>query len=212
MRSEAIETIEREGFVGEIHYDEDAQAPYDWCDMLGTLVTWHRRFCPQMDGEKQFGTPQDFLDQAKEGGWVWVNVGLIDHSGQSFYLIAEETRKRKQRQGDDAHPMDPGGWDSGQVGFMYCTKERFVEVVDTKTHRWRVRAKAVLESELETWDQYVSGQVYGYTVKSPDGEVIDSCWGFYGDESVKADMVEALDSAVRQAQGAERMERENFAL
>lgn len=212
MSNDAIERIEQDGFVGEIHYDEDPMSPVDAMDQLGTLVTWHRRSCWQEDGEKVFGTPNDFMERAKREGWVWVNVGLIDHSGQSFYLISEDTRKRTQRRGDDAHPMDPGGWDSGQVGFLYTTKDRFKEVMDTNLHRWRVRAKEALESELETWDEYARGAVYGYVVKAPGGEVIESCWGFYGDESVKAEMKAAMDHAVKAAKDAERMERETFAL
>lgn len=35
--------------------------------------------------------------------------------------------------------------------------------------------------ELKTYRQYLAGEVYGYMVKSPDGEVLDSCWGFYDD-------------------------------
>jgi hypothetical protein len=63
---------------------------------------------------------------------------------------------------------------------------------------WRARAREVIDAEVETYDQYLRGDVYGYILekevtveeKCPHcGEVIntytameevDSCWGFYG--------------------------------
>lgn len=41
--SDAVETIEQDGFVGRIFQDEDPTSPKDW-DQLGTFVTWHRRY------------------------------------------------------------------------------------------------------------------------------------------------------------------------
>jgi len=34
----------------------------------------------------------------------------------------------------------------------------------------------------ETWCNYLNGNVYGYNVEGPDGEHVDSCWGFYPDK------------------------------
>ena len=42
-------------------------------------------------------------------------------------------------------------------------------------------AKKILEGEVETYNQYLTGDVYGFILEKPDGEHIDSCWGFYGD-------------------------------
>jgi len=181
--AEAVETIEREGFVGKLYQDEDPSSPKDW-DQLGTLVTWHREYCFDEDGKKVFGSPQDFLERAGAEGWIYLPVGMIDHSGISLYV------------GSGAHVMDYGGWDSGQIGFIYTTPKR-IEEMGTP----RDGVEACLAGEVETWDQFVTGDIYGYVIEGPsDGDSDshrDSCWGFYGFEEAKREMVEMLDAAIR---------------
>ena len=66
----------------------------------------------------------------------------------------------------------------------------------------------ILESEIETWDTYLRGDVYGFVAEDPEGEQIDSCWGFYGDEGIKSATEEAqshIDYHIDQA----RKEHEN---
>ncbi|ASR77193.1 hypothetical protein KIV66_gp86 [Mycobacterium phage MyraDee] len=43
--------------------------------------------------------------------------------------------------------------------------------------------KAALLSTLREFESWARGEVYGYTVQGPDGEHVDSCWGFIGDDS-----------------------------
>jgi hypothetical protein len=43
-------------------------------------------------------------------------------------------------------------------------------------------ARKNAQAEIETWIDYCNGDVYGYIVKDNDGEVLDSVWGFYGEE------------------------------
>lgn len=44
----------------------------------------------------------------------------------------------------------------------------------------RERAEELLRAEVQCYDDYLTGQVYGYVVKGDNGEE-DSCWGFVGD-------------------------------
>jgi hypothetical protein len=50
-----------------------------------------------------------------------------------------------------------------------------------------------LRGEVETYSAYMSGEVYGFQITEnadPDdperGDIIDSCWGYYGDDGIKA--------------------------
>lgn len=178
MSREAVETLAKDGFTAEILHDEDPMSPKEW-DQLGTLVTWHRSYCFDQDGRKVFGSPAEFLGAAKEGGWIFLPVAMIDHSGISLY------------EGTRAHICDPGGWDSGQVGFIYTTPER-MKVIGTPTSE----VENVLRGELEQWDQYVTGDVYGVVVSGPDSGVRESCWGFYGLEYAKQEAQEMLDAEI----------------
>jgi hypothetical protein len=73
------------------------------------------------------------------------------------------------------------------VGWTYVTddeirKEYGVKRISKKT---RAKATALLEIEVKTYDQYLTGDVYGYVVKDPDGNCVESCWGFFGGDDVK---------------------------
>lgn len=48
-------------------------------------------------------------------------------------------------------------------------------------------------SQVKALQHVVDGEVYGFTVEDGDGDVVDSCWGFIGDESYC--LSEGIDSA-----------------
>jgi hypothetical protein len=180
-RSNAVETIEAGDYVAYILPDDDPFPPWD-ADNFGKYAHWHRREYigntpptigqgHYVDGEPHFEYPQDFVDFAKKNGWLYLPVALLDHSGWHIWV------------GDSSHWCDPGGWDSGQVGFIYATPEKVREWFSVKriTKKVRERALKLLEGEVKTLDDYYRGNVYGYKiVKSDDeDEVVDSCWGYY---------------------------------
>jgi hypothetical protein len=87
-------------------------------------------------------------------------------------------------------PFDSMGWDSGAVGVLFDTTESR-EMCGTDLEHVR----EALLGELHTYDQHLTGDVYGYVVEDVTGEQIDSCWGFYGIEDVRSEARAAADSA-----------------
>lgn len=96
---------------------------------------------------------------------VWLPLYLYDHSG-----ITMST-------GKFSCP-----WDSGQVGFAFITRERALSEYGGKilTAATRAKALALIVGEVETYDMYLTGDVWGYVLEDADGEQIDSLWGCYG--------------------------------
>ena len=86
-------------------------------------------------------------------------------------------------------------WDSGQVGYIYTTKDKLYEcyadsvTVDSLDMD---RLKKQLVQEVAIYDQFIRGDVYGYSLESDDGEMIDSCTGFYGTDWVDNGLFENL--------------------
>jgi len=97
-------------------------------------------------------------------------------------------------------------WDSGQVGFIFITKETMIENFGGKnlTEKLKEQAVEICKADVKTYDQYLTGEVYRYTIlesvemvsmTKKDWEAgncdnvehfnqdveIDSCGGFYGD-------------------------------
>jgi hypothetical protein len=38
---------------------------------------------------------------------------------------------------------------------------------------------------VKTLDDYYTGSVYGFTIEDENGNETDSCWGYYGDDSIE---------------------------
>ena len=86
-------------------------------------------------------------------------------------------------------------WDSGQVGFIYMTREKAEEnwpSLKDDPDALRLKAEERLEAEVEVYDQYLTGEVYGYVIEDDDGEEVESCWGFYGEEDAQQEGEKAL--------------------
>jgi len=189
---DALETIERDGFTARLYADEDPQNPRtDW-DQLGIIVHWHRRHT--IGDRKITDTERDALSRPR--GWALLErylrategligplipVGLLDHSGLRVYA------------GGGSAPGDAQGWDSGTVGFIYTTKKKVDELgapLDSLDDQ--------LRGEIEEYNQYLSGDIYGYVIEDQDGNDAPdgSCWGFYGYDYAISQMNEALDHCI----------------
>lgn len=148
--------------------------------------------CPRCEGRGEVELPLAAYLKQERGATVILPLGLIDHSGISMYV------------GAGAHPHDPGGWDSGQVGVIFDTTETREQLQDTT----REEIEKQLRAEVDTYAEYLRGEVYCYTVTGPDGEHIDSCGGFLGDlEDVTAQANEAAQQGLRAARRERREAR-----
>lgn len=171
---QAIETIEMNGFEIKIFQDDDAMNPRTKWGNMGKMVCFHRRY-DLGDKGHHYNYPEElqaFLDESKA---IYLPLYLLDHSGLS---------------------MNTGGfncpWDSGQVGVIYVTRETIVKEYGKDTKKNREKALKYLQAEVETYNRYLQGDVYGYSVEKVntcdkcgncESESVDSCWGFYGIES-----------------------------
>lgn len=192
----------------EIEQSDYADDPREWSNLC-TMICWHGRYnlgdkhdfddidefferlCYEVlhkDDEETYGLHwQDMFKMLKESDLILIKaINMYDHSG-----ITVST--------SSGYPYNDR-WDAGIVGFIYVTKKTiFDECGGITEENWKERADKYLEGEMETYDQYLRGDVYGYKLtktamqqdKCPHcGKVIreyeeeieeDSCWGFYGD-------------------------------
>ena len=76
--------------------------------------------------------------------------------------------------GDRVYPYNDR-WDSGLVGWIVYARQK------DDGEDWRENAFARMRAEVEEYDHYLTGEVYGFTLYE-NGEETDSCWGYYGDD------------------------------
>lgn len=186
-----IETITDGTITGHIYQDEDASNPRTEWDNVGKMVCFHRRY--NLGDKHEFSDPDEFREyweeQDPDNQWVILPLYLYDHSGITI------------RTGPFSCP-----WDSGQVGWIYCTKED----IDKEWNGDRERAEKYLQGEVENYDQYLTGDVYGYVVDDEDGEQLDSCWGFYGLEYCLEEMKEQVRYFAKAANAQEMRNRVGY--
>lgn len=77
-------------------------------------------------------------------------------------------------------------WDSGCFGVAICTKEQVVEAFGNDTD-WKQHAEDIIEDEIETYDKFLTGETYIYTVYEYDKAakewtLTDTCSGFYSND------------------------------
>lgn len=108
-------------------------------------------------------------------------------------------------------------WDTSRVGFIYLAKVKAKQEYghpEFKAEGWteamHKKTVEMLENEVETYDQYLTGEVYGFVLEShewpfeiPDQEVDiedddltwedeESCWGFFGDDVHQSGIMDHL--------------------
>jgi hypothetical protein len=187
---EAIETFENAGFTASLYHDDCGESPRNW-DNLGHMVCWHRRNNlgdEQVRPGEHAGSLKGFekwLVQERKAR-VILPIYIYEHSGITITARYETYLTYPDKQ-----------WDAGQVGYIYVDEETIrkeygVQRISTKLMR---KVAEVLVGEVETYDQYLTGDVYGYMVEDEAGKHVDSCWGFFGLEYAKKEAQAALASA-----------------
>ena len=68
------------------------------------------------------------------------------------------------------------------------------------TKKIREKVVSVTIGEVELYDNYLTGMVYGYDIEPKDSnkliECDDSCWGFYGSDFEKNGLLEYAKNAI----------------
>lgn len=177
--------------------DPDSINPREEFDLAATMACWHRRYrlgddrgCAALTAairasgdyrdsweRTDAGVHHRGLDLTRPGDIayalpkcrdiVWMPLYLFDHNGITIST------------GPFACP-----WDSGQVGFVFMTKAQIMSTLAPNGATrlgslLRRRTIELMSAEVAEYDQYLTGDIWGYIV-ADDDEQLDSCWGYFG--------------------------------
>lgn len=181
-----------------ITQDSNPQNPRKY-DNLGTMVCFHNRYSLGDDyhnlKSSDFNDWKDLSDYLikERNAVVILPLYLLDHSGLSISISSFNDK-----------------WDSGQIGFIYISREYALKEYGGKIVTKATKEKIInyFKGEVETYDQYLKGDVYGFRIieevkylKVPlanfgdkgimildpsnyetiiEDEEIESCYNFYG--------------------------------
>jgi len=84
-------------------------------------------------------------------------------------------------------------WDSENIdGWIYMPWSKARQEWYGTDKEVRVKALECLKAEVEEYDSYLQGDVWGHVIKDEDGTVVDSCWGYFGLEYARECAKEAV--------------------
>lgn len=168
-----MDTINYKGYAIEVTPDEWAENPRTAWDNLGTMVCFHSRY--KLGDKHNFSDGEELMNHIKETNAIALPLYLYDHSGITISTSSFSCH-----------------WDSGMIGMIFITREDILKEFGGKRITPKLKAKVIelLTGEVETFDQFITGEVYQYAIKNHEGGIIDSCSGFYGDNHETSGLLE----------------------
>lgn len=185
-----------------IEQDQFSDDPRSW-DNLGTMLCCHRDYqlgdCnSNRETEEQlseicrkYGKSDEEIDEMTFGEEIRFILDQPDICGMPLWLydhsgISISTGRRCP-------------WDSSFIGLIFVEKDFYLAQTCIKDEEnWKEAAKKTLEGEIETYSDFLEGNVYQWTLYEPtvvirqtmdgkelsreideEGEMIDSMSGFY---------------------------------
>jgi len=158
-----------------IYNDDDPQNPRTEWDNFGHMIAFHRRYTLGDEGHgididdfDGWDALKKYLIKEKEAAII-VPLYLFDHSGITINTTGFSCP-----------------WDSGQVGFTYVTRQEILDNWQEKrlTKDLKEKARSLLVAEVQNFDDYLTGNCYGYVLEDENGNEIWSCWGYSGDSAI----------------------------
>jgi len=136
------------------HGDHECPLEYTKEDDGVIFVSFEKR--STLSDYHKFSSPEEAKTWGEENDYDVLPLFKYEHSG-----VAYSPRSFIGR----AHHAE---WDSGQVGFVLVKLDKFKDSTPLQ----------VAESWCKSVTTWVNNEYYGYVIENPDGEHLDSCWGF----------------------------------
>lgn len=175
-----------------IYQDTDAESPRKWGPQ-GHMICWHNRY--QLGDDHDYSNADEYLtdlltesgceeDEAEEivnrshteaieiisKTHVILPLYLYDHTGITMNTTGFSCK-----------------WDSGQVGWIHISHQEIKnlqEQINRKTQEpTQEYGEMILQSEVEIYDTYITGDVWYYTIEDENGNIIESLGDIYGEDN-----------------------------
>ena len=195
------------GLVAKIYWDESPENPREMFDHAGTIVGVEQR-------NQQVPTDKGFASFRKGEVLGFIMDYILSKEALIKVEELEESLSYKKRdsfieeeanrdavilgitQSQDGSMFADSDWNEyGVDGIAFMTKATVIKEYGSWDDETRSKATNLLKAEVSELGSWCSGNVYGYIVEDEAGEVVDSCWGFYGLDYCEQEAREALKSA-----------------
>ena len=191
-----MENIEYKGYTIKVECEDFTTDPRNDWDNATTMVCQHRRY--------NLGDMHHGMDITGCSSWEEVKQEILDKNEVIAILplyLYDHSGITMNTTGFSC------GFDSGQVGFIFIdeakaemigwTKEYIATLTngDGPKYKGKTREEILTDfmlSDVETYDNYITGQVYRFTIDNMDG----SCGGFFGTDHEKSGLFSNAKSEI----------------
>ena len=170
------------------HDNEPMNPRTDW-DNITTIISFHKRYDI---GDKHEYKSSDFdsWDEMKEQILLDYKVLIIkplyvyDHGGLTI----------------STSPFNCN-WDTSRVGWVIIDEKQLNKMCGKDFERGEEKLNLILEGEVKTYDEYLTGQVYQYTIYEINTcdlghqhkSVVESCGSYYNEGDCRDEGLSVLE-------------------
>ena len=170
-----------------------------------------------------WGDPEDVLDlfhSSVEDGRIGLAMDVLEDRAAWLPMYLYEHSGMTVSCGERKYPYNDR-WDSSAIGWIAMSKETAMKELGADDSDWRGKAEACMKAEVESYDAYLTGDIWYYTLyesclpvgENEDGatkagkpvsgedawEEKDSCSGFEGSYLIKSGIPENVGDGLLEA-------------
>lgn len=144
------------------------------------------------------------IDHDPQSPREWDNLGTIWISGKYSNLSDKDSHEPSSEEnirfpivatsiGCDSISLVSKG--ARNDGWVYVSKEKALKEYGRKNLTDKLISKIcrVIEAEINVYNLYLEGEVYGFVIEDDNGNIVDSCFGFYGSDPKTNGMSDHID-------------------
>ena len=192
-----VEIIERDGYIIKIYVDETPLNPREYDNNLGTMACFGPWY--------SLGDAHPYKSQDYRSYWEMMqHIKLQENAVAIIPIWMSEQSDTVMSCNPTIGALDPGHWDTKVVGFIFISEEKVRQEYNVAHITAAIidDVSCALISEVEAYNAYRNGNVWGFTVEK-NGEEIDCCWSYYSWKGVLDAVQTLVDNLVAKEKAAE---------
>ena len=170
-------------FIYEIERDEYPSNPRTEEDNITTMICFHKRY--------NLGDKHDFNSRDYES-WEEMEEAVRNH----YEVLALKPLYLYDHSGItiSTSPFSCN-FDSGKIGFVIVDRDNLQRISGDADGHNELNLDEYIEAEVKTYDQYLTGEVYGFNVYEIETcslghehkTLLDSCFGYYDEDDAESE-------------------------
>lgn len=173
-----------------IMHDDSPESPREWCN-LGKFIAISSRYRSPDNDEYFIEVVKNTAEEAtsQENHIELIKEAIENDTDETVALIVPICKY--EHSGISYSIGTKRGFDYSNNGFYIVMQSGIDKLGVDNTEE---NLLSIIESEIETYNKYANGEVYGFQLFDENGDFEDSCWGFYDIEDIRGELPEEFDN------------------